>query len=79
LTSLEANLDFLSIRREAYDLCFPAALAGDRRLQSLVRVIRSSTYRRLLSELPGYDATRTGGIQRIGRSVAEKKTPPASA
>jgi molybdate-binding protein/DNA-binding XRE family transcriptional regulator len=79
LTSLEANLDFLSIRREAYDLCFPAALAGDARLQSLVRVIRSSTYRRLLGELPGYDASRTGGIQRIGKSVAEKKTRPTSA
>ena len=67
LTGLEANLDFLSIRREAYDLCFPAALAGDPRIQSLVRIIRSSAHRRLLGELPGYDTTRTGDMLRIGR------------
>ena len=67
LTSLEANLDFLDVRREAYDLCFPSALAGDPRVQSLVRVIRSSAYRRSLGELPGYDTTRTGEIQHIGR------------
>ncbi len=67
LTSLEANLDFLNVRREAYDLCFPAALAGDPRLQALVRVVRSSSYRRLLGELPGYDTTRTGDMQRIDR------------
>ena len=72
LTSLEANLDFLSIRREAYDLCFPSALTGDPRVQSLIRIIRSSTCRRLLSELPGYDTTRTGETMRIGRREARK-------
>jgi molybdate-binding protein/DNA-binding XRE family transcriptional regulator len=65
LTSSEANLDFVAVRREAYDLCFPATLAGDARIQTLIRVIRSSAYRRLLGELPGYDATRTGEMQRI--------------
>jgi molybdate-binding protein len=68
LTSSEANLDFVNVRREAYDLCFPAAFAGDARVQALIRVIRSSTYRRLLGELPGYDTTRTGEIQRIRRN-----------
>jgi molybdate-binding protein len=72
LTSLEANLDFLNIKREAYDLCFPAALAGDVRVRSLIRVIRSTAYRQLLAELPGYDPTRTGEIQPIGRRDAEK-------
>jgi molybdate-binding protein/DNA-binding XRE family transcriptional regulator len=78
LTSLEANLDFLSVRREAYDLCFPAALAGDPRVQSLIRVIRSSAYRRLLGELPGYDTTRTGEIRQIGRRGAARKGSSAS-
>ena len=73
LTSLEANLDFLNVRREAYDLCFPAALAGDPRLQALVRVVRSSSYRRLLGELPGYDTTRTGDMQRIDRRDTARK------
>jgi molybdate-binding protein len=79
LTSFEANLDFLNIKREAYDLCFPAALASDARLQTLIRVIRSSAYRRLLSELPGYDATRTGEVQPIGRRDVAKKRSSASA
>jgi molybdate-binding protein/transcriptional regulator with XRE-family HTH domain len=77
LTSLEANLDFLSVRREAYDLCFPAALAGDSRVQALIRVIRSSGYRRLLSDMPGYDTTRTGDLQRIGRRETGKQNPPS--
>ena len=70
LTGLEANLDFLSVRREAFDLCFPAALAADPRLQALVRAVRSSSYRRLLGELPGYDSSRTGDTQRIDRRGA---------
>jgi molybdate-binding protein len=67
LTSSEANLDFVNVRREAYDLCFSASIAGDTRLQTLIRAIRSSAFRRLLGDLPGYDATRTGEIQRIRR------------
>src|SRR5262249_42154140 len=65
LTGLEADLDFLLVRREAYDLCFPAALAGDPRIQALVRVVRSHVYRRLLAELPGYDTARTGALNRL--------------
>jgi molybdate-binding protein/DNA-binding XRE family transcriptional regulator len=64
LTSDEANLAFLSVRREAYELCFPEALAHDPRLASLLEVVRSATYRRMLGELPGYDTTRTGELRR---------------
>jgi molybdate-binding protein/DNA-binding XRE family transcriptional regulator len=67
LTSLEADLDFLCVRREAYDLCFRGTLIGDPRIQSLIRVIRSSAYRQLLGELPGYDTTCTGQMRRTGR------------
>jgi molybdate-binding protein/DNA-binding XRE family transcriptional regulator len=73
LTSQEADLDFVCIRREAYDLCYHAALAGDPRVQALIRAIRSSAYRRLLAELPGYDTTRTGEIRYIVRRDAAKK------
>jgi molybdate-binding protein/DNA-binding XRE family transcriptional regulator len=65
LTSQEANLDFLEVQREAYDLCFPASLAGDPRLRALVRTLRSATYRRLLAALPGYHTARTGEIQKV--------------
>jgi molybdate-binding protein/DNA-binding XRE family transcriptional regulator len=65
LVSEEANLDFLGVRREAYDLCFPDELAGDSRLKALVRVVRSATFRRLLSGLPGYSTDRTGETQKV--------------
>jgi molybdate-binding protein/transcriptional regulator with XRE-family HTH domain len=65
LTSEEANLSFLSVRREAYDICFPQALAGDRRLVALLNAARSASYRRSLAELPGYHALNTGELTRV--------------
>ncbi|MHB1558819.1 MAG: substrate-binding domain-containing protein [Isosphaeraceae bacterium] len=66
LAGEEAGLRFLSVRREAYDLC----LAEDPRdaplLHALVRVVRSGPYRRLLADLPGYDITHTGELQPVG-------------
>jgi molybdate-binding protein/transcriptional regulator with XRE-family HTH domain len=66
LTSEEANLSFLSVREEAYEICFPDSLAHDPRLQALCRVVRSTEYRRVLGELPGYDTSRTGELRRVG-------------
>jgi molybdate-binding protein/DNA-binding XRE family transcriptional regulator len=60
LVSEEAGLDFLGVREEAYDLCFPARWEGDLRIQALLDVVRSSRYRRALGELPGYDSAETG-------------------
>jgi molybdate-binding protein/DNA-binding XRE family transcriptional regulator len=65
LVSEEANLSFLSVRREAYDICMADSLAADPRGQMLVRVVRSAGYRRILGELPGYDVTRTGELGRV--------------
>jgi molybdate-binding protein/DNA-binding XRE family transcriptional regulator len=65
LTSEEANLSFLSVRREAYDICFPAALADDPRLRALVRAARSASLRRSLAELPGYHTLRTGELMPV--------------
>ncbi len=56
----EAGLKFLPIRKEAVDFCFPAALRHDPRIQALIRLMRSRAHRRLVSELPGYDARQTG-------------------
>jgi molybdate-binding protein/DNA-binding XRE family transcriptional regulator len=60
LSAVEAGLHFLPVRTEALDLCFPAAIQHDPRILALVRLVRSRTYRRLISELPGYDALETG-------------------
>jgi molybdate-binding protein/DNA-binding XRE family transcriptional regulator len=65
LTSEEAGLEFLGVRQEAYDLCFPETLRGDRRLQALIDTVRSSTYRRILGEQPGYDTAESGGLRRV--------------
>src|SRR5262249_41255278 len=49
LTSSEAELGFLSIRQEAYELCLPEPFARDPRALALVKVVRSTSYRRLLA------------------------------
>lgn len=60
LTSAEAGLDFLPVQREAYDVCIPESLADDRRVKGFLKVVRSKAYRRLLSQLQGYDTSETG-------------------
>jgi molybdate-binding protein/DNA-binding XRE family transcriptional regulator len=65
LVSEEAGLDFLGVRVEAYDLCFPARWEADLRIQALLDVVRSPSYRRAVSELPGYDSTETGELQHV--------------
>jgi molybdate-binding protein/transcriptional regulator with XRE-family HTH domain len=65
LVSEEAGLDFLPVREEFYDLCFPDRWEGDYRIQALLQVVRSRTYRKAVGELPEYDNAQTGDLQRI--------------
>ena len=74
LVSEEASLGFLSVREEDYDFCYPAELEGDPRIQALVETVRSSPYRGMLDDLPGYDATETGELERIV-SLKERSSP----
>jgi molybdate-binding protein len=60
LAAAEAGLSFLPVRTEALDFCFASAGQHDRRIQALVRLLRSGPYRRLIGELPGYDMRQTG-------------------
>ena len=62
LAAEEAGLDFLGLRRESYDLCFPTALEADPRIRALVAAARSASYRRAVGELPGYETSETGAI-----------------
>lgn len=62
LPAEESGLDFLDVRRESYDLCFPAALESDPRLMALVAAVRSPVYRRALAALPGYDPLEAGEV-----------------
>ncbi len=61
----EAGLDFLEVRQESYDLCYPEALEPDPRLRALIDAVRSIPYRRSLAGLPGYDAAEAGMVQGI--------------
>jgi molybdate-binding protein/transcriptional regulator with XRE-family HTH domain len=65
LVSEEAGLDFLSVREETYDLCFSAEFSGDPRVQALVETVQSPAYRALVRDLPGYDVSETGELERI--------------
>ena len=64
-SAAEAGLNFLPVRTETLDLCFHAACQHDRRFQALVRLLRGRAYRRLISELPGYDAKQTGEMMTV--------------
>ena len=66
LVSEEAGLDFLSVRDECYDICYPARAEADPRMQALLRAMRSPTYRRIVGELPGFDTSQTGETTAIG-------------
>jgi molybdate-binding protein len=61
LVGEEASLEFLHVRSEAYDLCYPAALETDARLRALLTAIRGPRYRGQLADLSGYRAA-TGEI-----------------
>lgn len=65
LVSEEAGLDFVGLRQEDFDLCYPEEYEGDPRIQALVETVRSSSYRRMLAGLPGYDTAETGELQRV--------------
>jgi molybdate-binding protein/DNA-binding XRE family transcriptional regulator len=62
LAAVEAALTFTGVRREAYDLCFPAALEDDARVLALCDAVRSRAFRQTLAELPGYDTAETGSV-----------------
>jgi molybdate-binding protein/DNA-binding XRE family transcriptional regulator len=64
-SAAEAGLNFLPVRKESLDLCFPAPFQHDARIQALVRLLRSRNHRRLISELPGYDAHQTGEMMSV--------------
>jgi molybdate-binding protein len=65
LVGEEAGLDFLGVREEAYDLCFPACWEDDPRLRALLDVVRSPSYRGVIGDLPGYSSLETGESQSI--------------
>lgn len=62
LSAEEAGLAFQPLRTEALDFCLTEDSLGDPRIKALLRVLQSRDHRRLLKELPGYDASETGEV-----------------
>ena len=69
LTSEEANLSFLCVRREAYDICFPEAVAGD---PGCGRFSRRCVRPHIAARSPSSpDITRREPVSSLGRGHAE--------
>jgi len=62
LSAEDAGLRFLPVRTESLDLCFASSMQRDPRVQALIRLLRSRSHRRLVDELPGYNARHTGEL-----------------
>lgn len=60
LVAEQARLDFLPVERQAYDLCTTRALAEEPVVGAVLDALRARSLRRLLAELPGYDARECG-------------------
>jgi molybdopterin molybdotransferase/putative molybdopterin biosynthesis protein len=58
--ALAYGLAFLPLAAERFDLVIPAAQAGSREVQGLLRVLASPWLLAQLSSLPGYDPARCG-------------------
>jgi putative molybdopterin biosynthesis protein len=65
LTAQDAGLHFIPVRTEMLDICYSDSLAHDPRMLALIRLLRSKSHRRMISELPGYDASETGEIMGV--------------
>ena len=58
--ALAYALAFVPLAQERFDLVIPAAHAGSREVQAMVRALSSPWLLDQLASLPGYDASRCG-------------------
>lgn len=65
LAAEEADLQFIPVRQEGFDLCYSAETADDPRMKGLLQFIRSNRYRTLFGELPGINTRHAGDTWRI--------------
>jgi molybdate-binding protein len=70
-----AELGFLSVRREPFDLCHSQDLEQDPRLQALSDAVRCRAFQQRLGCLPGYRVEGAGEMQ----AVVTSQDPPLNA
>jgi molybdate-binding protein/transcriptional regulator with XRE-family HTH domain len=61
----EAQLGFIPLHQEAYELCVAEAQLDDPRVRALLAVLQSSVYRQWLGDTPGCHARDTGGLRTV--------------
>jgi len=54
------NLDFIPIAKERYDLIIPTVYFEDAKVERVIETVRSEEFKRIVSQLGGYDVSRTG-------------------
>jgi molybdate-binding protein len=65
LAAEEREVGFVPICQEIYDLCYRAEDDAEPRIAALLRVLRSTEYRKLLQELPGYACHAIGEVESV--------------
>jgi len=63
LPAEENGLNFLKVREENYDLCFPVGAESEPAIKGLLKAVRSTFYRKHLGQLPGYSTDTTGDLE----------------
>jgi putative molybdopterin biosynthesis protein len=56
------NLDFVPIVTEEYDLVIPEAFLEDEKIQLMLEIIRSESFKEHVHQLGGYDTSKTGTV-----------------
>jgi len=54
------DLDFIPIAKERYDLVIPSIHFEDEKIQRVIETIRSNEFKKMVSQMGGYDVSRTG-------------------
>jgi putative molybdopterin biosynthesis protein len=54
------DLDFIPIAKERYDVIIPSIYFEDEKVQKVIETIRSDDFKRMVSQMGGYDVSRTG-------------------
>jgi putative molybdopterin biosynthesis protein len=54
------DLDFIPIAKERYDLVIPSIHFEDEKIQRVIETIRSNEFKKMVSQMGGYDVSKTG-------------------
>jgi molybdate-binding protein len=70
------DLDFIPVAEERYDLVIPETAWNDRKIQMMLDIIVSDSFRRMVDSMGGYDVGDSGKVMGIwdGQKWVERYT-----